>query len=130
MKRLKVVTVVGTRPEVIRLSRVIVRLDQHTQHVLVHTGQNFDYELNQIFFEELGIRKPDYVLNAAGQTTAETIGNVIAKVDPVVAAENPDALLVLGDTKSCLVVITAKRRKIPVFLMEAGNRCFYQRFHE
>jgi len=130
MNKLKVLTVLGTRPEIIRLSRVIACLDRYTHHVLVHTGQNFDYELNQIFFEELGIRKPDYVLDAAGETAAETIGNVIIKVDPVLAREQPDALLVLGDTNSCLAVIAAKRRKIPIFHMEAGNRCFDQRVPE
>ena len=129
MKPLKVLTVVGTRPELIRLSRVIALLEQHTQHVLVHTWQNYDYELNEIFFKELGIRKPDHILNAAGNTPAETIGNIIAKVDPILK-EEPDALLVLGDTNSCLAVIAAKRRKIPVFHMEAGNRCFDQRVPE
>jgi len=130
MNPIKVLTVVGTRPEVIRLSRVIPLLDQHTRHVLVHTGQNYDYELNQIFFDELGIRKPDHILNSAASTPAETIGNVIAKMDPILVAEKPNALLVLGDTNSCLAVITAKRRQIPVFHMEAGNRCFDQRVPE
>lgn len=130
MKKLKVLTVVGTRPEIIRLSRVIAKLDLHTDHVLVHTGQNYDYELNEIFFEELGIRKPDYFLEAVGQRTAETIGNVIAKVDVVLEQERPDAMLVLGDTNSCLAVISAKRRKIPIFHMEAGNRCFDARVPE
>ncbi|MCX7180623.1 MAG: UDP-N-acetylglucosamine 2-epimerase (non-hydrolyzing) [Proteobacteria bacterium] len=130
MKKLKVMTVVGTRPEIIRLSRVITRLDEHVDHVLVHTGQNYDYELNQIFFDELGLRKPDHFLDAVGTTTAETIGNVIARVDPVLEREAPDALLVLGDTNSCLAVIAAKRRHIPIFHMEAGNRCFDARVPE
>jgi len=130
MKKLKVMTVVGTRPEIIRLSRVIAALDEHTEHTLVHTGQNYDYELNAVFFEELAIRKPDYFLEAAGKSTAETIGKVIAKVDEVLAKVCPDALLVLGDTNSCLSVIAAKKRKIPIFHMEAGNRCFDQRVPE
>lgn len=130
MKKMKVVTVVGTRPEIIRLSRVLAKLDQYCEHVLVHTGQNYDYELNQIFFDDLGIRKPDHFLNAAGASAAETIGKVIVAVDGVLAAEMPDALLVLGDTNSCMAVIPAKRRKIPVFHMEAGNRCFDQRVPE
>lgn len=121
---LKVMTVVGTRPEIIRLSRCIAQLDQHTKHVLVHTGQNFDYELNEVFFEQLGIRKPDHFLGAAGESPAETIGQVIAKVDKVLEAEAPDAMLILGDTNSCLAAIAAKRRKVPIFHMEAGNRCF------
>lgn len=123
-------TVVGTRPEIIRLSRVMARLDAHCDHVLVHTGQNYDYELNQIFFDDLGIRKPDHFLNAAGGTAAETIGKIIAAVDGVLAAEQPEALLVLGDTNSCLSVIPAKRRKVPIFHMEAGNRCFDMRVPE
>ncbi len=123
-KRLKVMTVVGTRPEIIRLSRVIPKLDEYFDHVLVHTGQNYDYELNQIFFDELQLRKPDYYLDAAGATPAETIGKTIIAIDPVLEKEKPDALLVLGDTNSCLCVIPAKRRKIPIFHMEAGNRCF------
>lgn len=130
MKKLKVITVVGTRPEIIRLSRVMARLDEHCHHVLVHTGQNYDYELNQIFFDDLGIRKPDHFLNAAGGGAAETIGNIIISVDRVLAGESPDALLVLGDTNSCMAVLPAKRRKIPVFHMEAGNRCFDQRVPE
>jgi UDP-N-acetylglucosamine 2-epimerase (non-hydrolysing) len=130
MKKLKVVTVVGTRPEIIRLSRVMVKLDEHCEHVLVHTGQNYDYELNQIFFDDLGIRKPDYFLNAAGATGAETIGNVIIAVDRVLAEVQPEAMLVLGDTNSCMAVIPAKRRKIPTFHMEAGNRCFDMRVPE
>jgi UDP-N-acetylglucosamine 2-epimerase (non-hydrolysing) len=130
MKRLKVLTVVGTRPEIIRLSRVIARLDEHCEHVLVHTGQNYDYELNQIFFDDLGVRKPDHFLDAAGGTAADTIGNIIITVDRVLAAERPEALLVLGDTNSCLSVIPAKRRHIPIFHMEAGNRCFDQRVPE
>jgi UDP-N-acetyl-L-fucosamine synthase len=130
VKKLKVLTVVGTRPEIIRLSRVMARLDEHCDHVLVHTGQNFDYELNQIFFEDLGVRKPDYFLGSASNGAAETIGNIIRDIDPILAQEAPDALLVLGDTNSCLSVIPAKRRKIPVFHMEAGNRCFDQRVPE
>ena len=130
MRRLKVCTVVGTRPEIIRLSRVLAALDAHCDHVLVHTGQNYDYELNQVFFEELGVRKPDHFLDAAGATGAETIGRVIIAVDQVLAQAKPDALLVLGDTNSCLAVIPAKRRHIPIFHMEAGNRCFDQRVPE
>lgn len=130
MKKLKVVTVVGTRPEIIRLSRVMAKLDEHCDHVLVHTGQNYDYELNQIFFDDLGIRKPDHFLNAAGASGAETIGNVIIAVDRVLAEVQPEALLVLGDTNSCMAVIPAKRRKIPTFHMEAGNRCFDMRVPE
>jgi UDP-N-acetylglucosamine 2-epimerase (non-hydrolysing) len=132
MKRLKVMTVVGTRPEIIRLSRVLARLDQYCDHVLVHTGQNYDYELNQIFFEDLGVRKPDYFLNSAtgASSAAETIGNVISGVDRLLAEVQPEAMLVLGDTNSCLSVIPAKRRKIPIFHMEAGNRCFDQRVPE
>ena len=129
-QKLKVVTVVGTRPEIIRLSRVMAKLDEHCEHILVHTGQNYDYELNQIFFEDLGIRKPDHFLNAAGQSGAETIGNVIIAVDKVLAEVQPEALLVLGDTNSCMAVIPAKRRKIPTFHMEAGNRCFDMRVPE
>jgi UDP-N-acetylglucosamine 2-epimerase (non-hydrolysing) len=127
---LKVMTLVGTRPEIIKLSRVIHELENHTNHVLVHSGQNYDYELNEIFFQQLGIKKPDYFLNAAGKTVAETIGNIIFKSDEVMAREKPDALLLYGDTNSCLAVIAAKRRKIPVFHMEAGNRCFDQRVPE
>jgi UDP-N-acetyl-L-fucosamine synthase len=130
MKKLKVVTVVGTRPEIIRLSRVMARLDETCTHVLVHTGQNYDFELNQVFFDDLGVRKPDHFLGSAGGSAAETIGNVIIAVDRVLAAEQPDAMLVLGDTNSCLAVIPAKRRKIPIFHMEAGNRCFDQRVPE
>lgn len=130
MKKLKIVTVVGTRPEIIRLSRVMSRLDEYCEHVLVHTGQNYDYELNQIFFDDLNIRKPDYFLNAAGHSGAETIGNVIIAADRVLAEISPDALLVLGDTNSCMAVIPAKRRKIPTFHMEAGNRCFDMRVPE
>jgi len=130
MKKLKVMTVVGTRPEIIRLSRVLARLDENCEHVVVHTGQNYDYELNQIFFDDLGIRKPDHFLNAAGGSAAETIGKIIAAMDAVLIAEQPEALLVLGDTNSCLSVIPAKRRKIPIFHMEAGNRCFDQRVPE
>ncbi len=127
---LKVMTVVGTRPEIIKLSRVIHQLDKHTRHVLVHTGQNYDYELNEIFFKQLDIRKPDYFLEAAGEKTAATIGAVISAVDGIIEKESPDAFLLLGDTNSCLSAISAKRRKIPVFHMEAGNRCFDQRVPE
>lgn len=130
MNKLKVMTVVGTRPEIIRLSRVMAALDQHCEHIIVHTGQNYDFELNQVFFDDLGVRKPDYFLNAAGSTGAETIGNVIIAVDKVLAEVNPDAMLVLGDTNSCMAVIPAKRRKIPTFHMEAGNRCFDMRVPE
>ena len=130
MSRMKVMTVIGTRPEIIRLSRVICRLDEHTDHVLVHTGQNYDYELNEVFFKDLEVRKPDHFLNAAGGNAAETIGRVIIEVDKVLVTEKPDAMLVLGDTNSCLAVLPAKRRKIPVFHMEAGNRCFDQRVPE
>ena len=130
MKKLKVMTVVGTRPEIIRLSRVMAKLDEHTDHLLVHTGQNYDYELNEIFFNDLEIRKPDHFLNAAGANAAETIGKVIIAVDAVLALEQPEAMLVLGDTNSCLAAIPAKRRKIPIFHMEAGNRCFDQRVPE
>jgi UDP-N-acetylglucosamine 2-epimerase len=131
-KRLKVATVVGTRPEIIRLSRVLARLDQTCEHVLIHTGQNYDYELNQIFFDDLGIRKPDFFLDSAkgANSAAQTIGNLIGSVDAVLETIAPDALLVLGDTNSCLSVIPAKRRKIPVFHMEAGNRCFDERVPE
>ena len=130
MKRMKVMTVVGTRPEIIRLSRVMAALDKHTDHILVHTGQNFDYELNEVFFSDLEIRKPDHFLNASGANAAETIGNTIIKLDPVLAEVQPEALLILGDTNSCLAAIPAKRRKIPIFHMEAGNRCFDQRVPE
>lgn len=130
MKKLKVVTVVGTRPEIIRLSRVIAKLDEYCEHVLVHTGQNYDYELSEIFFYDLGIRKPDHFLNAAGASGAETIGNVIIAVDRILDDLQPEALLVLGDTNSCMAVIPAKRRKIPTFHMEAGNRCFDMRVPE
>ncbi len=130
MKRLKVMTVVGTRPEIIRLSRTLVALDRHMNHVLVHTGQNYDYELNEVFFRDLELRKPDHFLEAAGANAAETIGRIIIAVDRVIDEVKPDALLVLGDTNSCLSVIPAKRRKIPIFHMEAGNRCFDQRVPE
>lgn len=123
-------TVVGTRPEIIRLSRVMAKLDEHCEHVLVHTGQNYDYELNEVFFEELDIRRPDHFLGAAGKSAAETCGLVIAKTDEVLEKVSPDALLVLGDTNSCLAAYSAKRRKVPVFHMEAGNRCFDQRVPE
>ncbi len=127
---LKIMTIVGTRPELIKMSRVIAELDWHTRHVLVHTGQNYDYELNQLFFEDLGIRKPDYFLEAVGENAAQTIARVIEKSDAVMEKESPDAVLLYGDTNSCLAVISAKRRKIPVFHMEAGNRCFDQRVPE
>ena len=132
MKKLKVLTVVGTRPEIIRLSRVLNALDMHCEHVLVHTGQNYDYELNQVFFDDLGVRKPDYFLSSAvGSTSAaQTIGNLIISVDRVLGEVQPEAMLVLGDTNSCLSVLPAKRRKIPIFHMEAGNRCFDQRVPE
>jgi UDP-N-acetylglucosamine 2-epimerase len=132
MKKLRVMSVVGTRPEIIRLSRVLAALDVHCDHVLVHTGQNYDYELNQVFFDDLGVRKPDYFLNSAEGSTgpANTIGNLITAVDAVLATVQPEAMLVLGDTNSCLSVIPAKRRKVPVFHMEAGNRCFDQRVPE
>lgn len=132
MKKLKVISVVGTRPEIIRLSRVLAALDRHCDHVLVHTGQNYDYELNQVFFDDLGVRKPDYFLNSAEGSTgaANTIGNLITAVDGVLDQVQPEAMLVLGDTNSCLSVIPAKRRKVPIFHMEAGNRCFDQRVPE
>ena len=132
MKKLKVVTVVGTRPEIIRLSCTLIALDKSEaiDHILVHTGQNYDYELNEIFFEDLDLRKPDYFLDAAGKNANETIGNIIIKIDPILEKENPNAFLVLGDTNSCLCAIPAKKRKIPVFHMEAGNRCFDQRVPE
>jgi UDP-N-acetylglucosamine 2-epimerase (non-hydrolysing) len=131
-KKLKVMTIIGTRPEIIRLSRVISKLDESSaiDHILVHTGQNYDYELNQIFFEDLVLRKPDYFLKAAGKNAADTIGKVITNIDPVLEKENPDAFLVLGDTNSCLCAIPAKKRHIPIFHMEAGNRCFDQRVPE
>ncbi len=127
---LKVMTIVGTRPELIKMSRVIAEFDRHCQHVLVHTGQNYDYELNQVFFDDLGIRRPDHFLEAVGENAAQTIARVIEKADAVMASEAPDAILLYGDTNSCLSVISAKRRKIPVFHMEAGNRCFDQRVPE
>lgn len=127
---MKVMTIVGTRPEIIKLSRVISELDRHVTHILVHSGQNYDYELNGIFFSELGIRKPDYFLDAVGESVAQTIGNIIAKADDVLKKEQPDALLLLGDTNSCLAALAAKRRKIPIFHIEAGNRCFDLRVPE
>ena len=132
MKKLKVMTVVGTRPEIIRLSRVLMALDnsEAVEHTIVHTGQNYDYELNQIFFEDLGLRKPDYFLEAAGKTATETVGNILIKIDPLLEELKPDAFLVLGDTNSCLCAIPAKKRHIPIFHMEAGNRCFDQRVPE
>ena len=132
MKKLKVMTVVGTRPEIIRLSRVLSALDasEAVEHIIVHTGQNYDYELNQIFFEDLGLRKPDYFLEAAGKTATETVGNILIKIDPLLEELKPEAFLVLGDTNSCLCAIPAKKRQIPIFHMEAGNRCFDQRVPE
>ncbi len=130
MKKIKLVTVFGTRPEIIRLSRVLAKLDKYCEHITVHTGQNYDYELNEIFFRDLDIRKPDYFLNAAGSTGAETIGKVIIAIDVLLNEIKPDALLVLGDTNSCMAVVPAKRHKIPIFHMEAGNRCFDQRVPE
>lgn len=130
MKKLKVITVVGTRPEIIRLSRVIKKLDKYCDHILVHTGQNYDYELNEIFFSDLRIKKPNYFLNAAGISSSETIGKVIIETDKIFTIEKPDAVLVLGDTNSCLSIIPAKRHKIPTFHMEAGNRCFDMRVPE
>jgi UDP-N-acetylglucosamine 2-epimerase (non-hydrolysing) len=130
MKKLKVATIVGTRPEIIRLSRVLSKLDQYCEHKIIHTGQNYDYELNEIFFRDLELREPDFFLNVAASSAAETIGNIIIEVDKILAKENPDAILILGDTNSCLASIPAKRRKIPIFHMEAGNRCFDQRVPE
>ena len=130
MKKLKVMTVVGTRPEIIRLSRVMAALERYVDHSIIHTGQNYDYELSQVFFEDLEIRKPDYFLEAAGETACETVGRVISRVDKVLAEVKPEAMLVLGDTNSCLAAYPAKRQKIPVFHMEAGNRCFDQRVPE
>jgi UDP-N-acetylglucosamine 2-epimerase (non-hydrolysing) len=130
VKKLKVMSVVGTRPEIIRLSRVLAKLDEHCEHILVHTGQNYDFELNEVFFNDLGVRKPDYFLCAAGKNAAETIGQVIIKVDQVLEEIQPEAMLVLGDTNSCISAIPAKRRKVPIFHMEAGNRCFDQRVPE
>jgi UDP-N-acetyl-L-fucosamine synthase len=129
-EQMKVATILGTRPEIIRLSRVMAALDRSMDHVLIHTGQNYDYELNQVFFDDLEIRKPDYFLEAAGKTAAETIGSVISKSDGILASIRPDAVLILGDTNSCLAAIAAKRRKIPIFHMEAGNRCFDERVPE
>jgi len=132
MKKLKLMTVVGTRPEIIRLSRVMATFDasEAIEHILVHTGQNYDYELNQIFFDDLGIRKPDFFLDAAGNSATETIGQILIKIDPLLESEKPDAFMVLGDTNSCLCAIPAKKRHIPIFHMEAGNRCFDQRVPE
>ena len=130
MKKLKIVTVLGTRPEIIRLASIIKKLEKHCEHILIHTGQNYDYELNEIFFDDLGIRKPDYFLNAAGASSTETIGNVIIQVDKVLVEIKPEAMLVLGDTNSCMAVLSAKRRRIPTFHLEAGNRCFDQRVPE
>ena len=132
MKKLKVLTVVGTRPEIIRLSQVLLKLDdsESIEHILVHTGQNYDYELNEVFFKDLGLRKPDYFLNAAGSNATVTSGQILINIDPVLENINPDAFLVLGDTNSCLCAIAAKKRKIPIFHMEAGNRCYDQRVPE
>ena len=130
MKKLKVMTVVGTRPELIRLSRVIAALDRYTDHVLVHTGQNYDHGLNQVFFDDLELRKPRHFLEAAGDSATETIANVLVRIDPLLASDKPDAFLVLGDTNSCLAAIAAKKRRVPVFHMEAGNRCYDQRVPE
>ena len=132
MKKLKVMTVVGTRPEIIRLSAVINKLEESEaiEHILVHTGQNYDYELNEVFFKDFKLKKPDYFLNAATGSAVETIGNILIKIDPIMEDVKPDALLVLGDTNSCLCAIAAKRRHIPIFHMEAGNRCFDQRVPE
>ena len=130
MKKLKIMSVVGTRPEIIRLSRVLAKLDQFCEHIIVHTGQNYDYELNEVFFSDLGARKPDYFLDAAGSNAAVTIGQIIIKVDEVLEKERPEAMLVLGDTNSCISALPAKRRKVPIFHMEAGNRCFDQRVPE
>lgn len=130
MTKLKVATIVGTRPEIIRLSRVMARLDAYCEHIIIHTGQNYDYELNEIFFTDLNLRKPDYFLNANGNNSAETIGNVIIATDKILSEITPDAVLILGDTNSCLAAISAKRRKIPIFHMEAGNRCFDMRVPE
>jgi len=130
MKKLKIITIVGTRPEIIRLSRVVTKLDLYMEHIMVHTGQNYDYELNEIFYRDLEIRQPDYFLNANGNSATETISNIIASVDKLLDKENPDAVLVLGDTNSCLSTIPAKRKKIPIFHMEAGNRCFDYRVPE
>ena len=130
MKKLHIVSVVGTRPEIIRLSRVLAKLDEYCEHTIVHTGQNYDFELNEVFFSDLGVRKPDHFLNAAGASAAETIGQVIIKVDQVLEEVKPEAMLVLGDTNSCISALPAKRRKIPIFHMEAGNRCFDQRVPE
>ncbi|SVE02844.1 uncharacterized protein METZ01_LOCUS455698, partial [marine metagenome] len=127
---MKIMTIVGTRPEIIKMSRVMNELEKHVDHVLVHTGQNHDYELNEIFFENLKVKKPDYFLNVAVKKVAHTIGNIISKSDDIMEKENPDAILLYGDTNSCLSVISAKRRKIPVFHFEAGNRCFDQRVPE
>ena len=130
MKKIRIMTIVGTRPEIIKLSEVMKELDKHTDHIIVHTGQNYDYELNELFFEQLNVRTPDYFLEAVKGTASETIGDIIAKADKIFAKINPDALLVYGDTNSCLSVIPAKKRKIPIFHMEAGNRCFDQRVPE
>src|SRR3989339_745428 len=130
MKKTKVMTIVGTRPEIIKLSRIMHELEKYTEHILVHTGQNFDYELNEIFFKEMEIRKPDYFLNSVGKNVAETIGNIISKSDEIMEKVKPDAIVLYGDTNSCLSIISAKRRKIPVFHLEAGNRSFDQRVPE
>ena len=130
VKKMKVVTIVGTRPEIIRLSRIIPELDKNFKHCLIHTGQNYDYELNDIFFSELNLRKPNYMLRAAGKTATETIGKILIEIEPILDQENPDAILILGDTNSSLSAIAAKKRQIPIFHMEAGNRCFDLRVPE
>lgn len=130
MKKIKIMTIIGTRPEIIRMSRVMATLDRHAEHIIVHTGQNYDYELNEVFFKDLDLRKPDFFLNSAGKTVAQTIGQIIINVDPILEKEKPEALLILGDTNSCLAAIPAKKRKIPIFHIEAGNRCFDQRVPE
>jgi len=130
MQKIKVMSIVGTRPEIIKLSRVFSELDKHTDHIMVHSGQNYDYELNEVFYKDLEIRKPDYFLDAVGETVADTIGQIISKTDRVLEKERPDAVLFYGDTNTCLAVIAAKRRKVPIFHMEAGNRCFDQRVPE
>ena len=130
MNKFKIMTIVGTRPEIIRLSRVIPKLDQFTDHILVHTGQNYDYELNDIFFKDLELRKPNYFLNSAGENATQTIGNILIEIDKLFEEKTPDAILVLGDTNSCMSLIAAKKRKIPTFHFEAGNRCFDMRVPE
>jgi UDP-N-acetylglucosamine 2-epimerase len=130
MKKLKIITIVGTRPEIIRLSRIISNFDKYFEHYLIHTGQNYDYELNKIFFDDLNIRQPDFFLNAAGKSSSETIGNILIKIEDVLNSIKPDGVLILGDTNSCLSSIVVKKKKIPIFHMEAGNRCFDMRVPE